>query len=61
MTVNQFRTLIFTKLGGKAVLWRQNGIQCDNSECEQWYHIKYIVFLAKEIKMHWEVWLVCVV
>ena len=23
-------------------------------ECEQCYHIKYITFFAKEIKMHWE-------
>ena len=54
MTVNQFRTFIFTKPVGKAVSWRQNGIRCDNSECEQRYHIKYITFFAKEVKMHWE-------
>ena len=57
MTVNQFRTFVFTKPGGKAVSWRQNDIRCDNSECEhseQWYHIKYITFFAKEVKMHWE-------
>ena len=23
---------------GKAVTWKQNGIRCDNSECQQWYH-----------------------
>ena len=26
---------------GKAVTWKQKGIRCDNSECEQWYHIAY--------------------
>ena len=26
---------------GKAVTWKQKGIRCDKSECEQWYHIKY--------------------
>ena len=56
MTVNQFRASIFTKTGGKVVSWRQKGIRCDNSECEQWHHIKYmyITFFAKEVKMHWE-------
>ena len=24
---------------GKAATWRQKGIRCDNSDCEQWYHI----------------------
>ena len=23
---------------GKAVTWKQKGIRCDNSECQQWYH-----------------------
>ena len=54
MTINQFRTFIFTKPGSKAVSWRQNGIRCDNSECEQWYPINYITFFIKEVKMHWE-------
>ena len=53
MTVNQFRTSIFTKWGSKVVSWRQKGIRCDNWVRAVVYHIKYITLFAKEVKMHW--------